>query len=512
MKHSLVGRAVGYADLARHARKLRSTDEIVRRNAEVHLTARMGRLRGLPQKIGQILSMGREDDLAQAASNMTDSAEPLPFEDIESELEEAWGLPIDDVVGSMDRRGLAASLGQVHRAELLDGREVAVKVQYPNIRQATRNDLKMLGWLSAPVGDLRRGFDINAYRAEILRDLEEELDYRVEAEHQRRYRDACTKLPGWIVPEVVDSLSSDKVLVTRWVDGQRIEEAMNWPAEERFRLADTLIKGFLSMLFGAGRLHADPHPGNYRFLRSSDGPRVVLYDFGSVANISLEHRLAILKLIQITAQCQGDPFKLLVALGFDEQLLSPIRSKLAAVCRTLFEPFCVPGKFDVSNWNRAERMEHILGDDRWNFRMSAPAHLILVMRAFSGLCFYLERLGEPVSWSLAVRPHLEEFQAALAGVDVSAPAQQEGVFESIAKHLKIRVTQDNVQKVALTFPSSAVDGLGDLMGEELVQRIESQNLDLNAIVRRARETAYRAQELFVIEESAGKRGVRVWLE
>ena len=88
-------------------------------------------------------------------------------------MEKAWGAPLDSVVQTIDRNGLAASLGQVHRAVLRDGREVAVKVRYPGIRKAVMNDLKVLGWLSAPVGDLRRGFDLNDYRAEIVRNLDD---------------------------------------------------------------------------------------------------------------------------------------------------------------------------------------------------------------------------------------------------------------------------------------------------------------------------------------------------
>ena len=512
MRQSLVGRGVGYVDLARQARKMRSKDETVRANAQKHLSMRLGKLRGLPQKIGQILSMSRDEDLAEATQNLTDGAEPLPFREVEPILRETWELPVEDVVASIDPHGLAASLGQVHRAELPDGREVAVKVQYPGIRKAVKADLRMLGWLSSPVGDLRRGFDMNAYRSEILRDLEEELDYRVEAKHQQRFQQILAGLPEWIVPQVIDEYCGEKVLVTSWVEGEQIEDATRWPANDRFELATTLLRGFLHMLFREGLIHGDPHPGNYRFRRAAEGPQVILYDYGSVTSLSPDHRLALLKLIEITMRRKGDPFKPLAALGFDERLLLPIRDKLAAVCSVLFDPFRAPGQYDLSQWKRAERMEDILGADRWNFRMSAPAHLIFIMRAFAGLCYYLDKLGANVAWSIALQPHLDEARHLLDDFDVSAPPTQAGTFDSIARHLKICVTEKGQQKVALTFPCAAIDDIANLMGDELCARVQAQGQEIDAIVRRVRAQAYVPQDLFEFQETDSSNGVRVWLE
>ncbi len=510
---TILTRSVGYVDLARRARQAKhGTDEIIRDNARIHLAERMGKLRGLPQKIGQILSMSEDTDGAGAFQTLTDSAQPLPFTEIEPVLERAWNSPLDRVVRMIDREGLAASLGQVHRAVLRDAREVAVKVRYPGIRKAVMNDLKVLGWLSAPVGDLRRGFDLNDYRAEIVRNLDEELDYRVEAGHQRHYRVLAAHMPAWIVPEVLTELSNDEVLVSTWVAGERIDDVAHWSATHRSELATVMVRGFCRMLYGHGVLHADPHPGNYRFVRTAGGPKVVLYDYGSVTRLSSVRRLALLKLIEMSGARQGDPFKPLAVLGFNEQLLAPIRHKLAAVCSVLFEPFCHPGKYDMSAWRRAQRISDILGDDRWNLRMAGPAHLIFVVRAFKGLTYYLDKLGADVSWYHAIRPYLNENRAALAGFDVSAPPQQAGTFGCLADHLRVQVTEDGSTKVSLTFPAMAVDNLDALMGEDLARRVRDKGADLADIVRDARHTSYRPQELFCLQEADGARAVRVWLE
>ncbi|MFQ5489969.1 MAG: ABC1 kinase family protein [Phycisphaerae bacterium] len=509
----MLRRNLGYLDLARQARKAtQAADAQVRENARLHLVERMGRLRGLPQKIGQMLSLSDDEDQARAFAPLTDRAEALPFDQIQPLLEQAWNAPLDAVVTAIDPQGLAASLGQVHRATLPDGRTVAVKVRYPGIRRAVLTDLKTLGWLSVPVGDLRRGFDLHQYRAEIARNLDEELDYRTEARHQHAYREHLSAEPGWKVPGVVTHLSTDDVLVSEWVDGDRIEAVEDWPVADRSSLARTLIRGFCRMLFKHGQIHADPHPGNYRFARAPAGPEIVLYDFGSVAPLSLQHRLALMKLIQMTAVQQGDPYPQLIALGFDPRLLGPIREKLPAVCTVLFEPFSQPVKFNLDRWQCSQRLADVLGDDRWNFRMAGPAHLLLILRAFRGLTYYLNRLGQDVSWYHALRPHLAEHESALAAVEPHSADASPSDLGTLAKTLRIRVTQNGSTKVALTFPALAVEDIGDLIDDQLARRIRDRGIDLQAIVRRARASAYRPQELFTLDEHADDKCIRTWLE
>lgn len=513
MKSGMLTRGAGYIDMARHGRRLRSADEAVRAHAQRHLAARMGRLRGLPQKIGQMLSMSADDGKADAFAPLTDHAEPLPLADIEAILRESWGRDPKEIYSFIEPEGLAASLGQVHRAQLRDGRAAAIKVQYPGIRQAVMNDLKMLGWLSAPVGDLRRGFDLAGYRQEILRDLEAELDYRTEAENQARFVSIAPELPGWIVPELIPEHCTERVLVSRWVVGERIEEAATWPQAQRDQIAAALVRGFFNLLFGHGLIHADPHPGNYRFRRTPDGPAIVLYDYGSVMTLKPDEVVALLKLIEMTARKKGDPLGPMLSLGFRGELLKPMRAKLPALCAAMLEPFCMEAKYDLTRWRRSERIADILGDDRWNFRMSGPPNFIFVMRAFCGLTYYLEKLDAPVSWGIALRPYLAMHRQALNvwRCDVQDEGPTAG-FAGMAKLLKIRVTERGATKVALTFQSDAVDDLDELMDEELTKRVRSQGIDVAAIVRRVRQSAFVPQELFAIAETDGQRAVRVWLE
>lgn len=511
MSTSFLGRAWDYVDLARQAFKLRaSSQESIRDAARSHLAQRMGRLRGLPQKIGQIMSMNTATgDEADPFAPLTNAAPALPFDEIAPLIEQAWSATLADTVSYIDQCGLAASLGQVHRAKLKDGRDVAIKVRYPGIREAVMNDLSVLGWIAAPMRVLRGGFDLADYRAAILRDIEEELDYRVEAMHQSRYASRAAELPGFRVPRVITRLSNESVLVSEWCENESIDVAATWSIDSRRTIARSLLTGTLHMLLRHGYVHADPHPGNVRF---ASPDQIVLLDYGSVARFGESHRTALLALIQMTRNQHGDPYPALLELGFNETLLAPLRAKLPALCAVLFEPFCTSAPYPLAEWRRAERIADILGDDRWNFRVSGPAELLFVLRVFGGLCYYLGRLGVDVNWSAAIEPHLAHSRDAVSQWLKSAGNSSRNEFASLARHLRVRVSQAGTTKVALTFPATAIDDLDQLMDADLRARLSRSSIDLASLVRGARQTGYAPQTVFELPETATARGVRVWLE
>ena len=415
MRRNLIGRTLGYAGLARSARKLkRDRDVAVRSNARLHIVARMGKLRGLPQKFGQMVSLRGDPESAPIYEKLTDSAQPLPWKRIKKVLIKAWGGPIEKHVRWMDPNGMAASLGQVHRATLHDGRDVAVKVRYPGIRKAVMNDIKVLGLIAGQSLGLPSGLDFADFRAEILRNLDEELDYRKEADHQRRYRAMAADRPEWVIPEVVNELSNDETLVSVWESGDRIGDAAEWPENDRRRLAVALLDGFMRMLIHHGVVHADPHPGNYRFGNSDDRTRIILYDFGSVATVTPDHRLALLKLLDVATHGRGDPYCAFTALGFGESHLQPIRDELPQMCKALFQPLYEPNRFKLQWGQVAGAATAAAGNGVMRLWLHLPAHLLFVMRAFNGLRFYHERLRIEVSWSDILAPYIAEHRAALA--------------------------------------------------------------------------------------------------
>jgi predicted unusual protein kinase regulating ubiquinone biosynthesis (AarF/ABC1/UbiB family) len=487
------------------------TDE-ARRRARKHLIERMGRMRGLPQKLGQIMGFSHCDtESAEDYSVLQEAAEPLTLDTIQPILETEWGRPMDQVVRDIAPDASAASLGQVHRAILHDGREVAIKIQYPGIRDAVLLDLKMLGWLSVPVGNLGRGFDIAGYRDAILSDIERELDYRQEAEFQRHFVAWASQDPFLAVPQVIGELCTSKVLVSHWEEGDHWREVQNsWTQEQQRRLGVRLVRFFHEGLFQRGLLHADWHPGNLRFRRTGGDVQLLLYDFGCVYRPSDEYRLALLRLIRATRRQDEPPYPLFLKLGFRDDYLQAMGKKLPALCKVLFEPYTTDYPYDLRDWHLGERIGDVLGEDRWNFRIAGPAGLVFLLRAFHGLLYYVEGLQTRTAWSGVVDPLFEQFAGDLRNLDIERSSQSVDGFGGLARHLRIRVSENGCTKAQITYRAAIIDNLKAIIDDELQERIERQGVNLNELVAGVRRRCYAPGEVFRLVE--GAKEVVVWLE
>ena len=176
----------------------------------------------------------------------------------------------------------AASIGQVYRARLHDGREVAVKVQYPGVAAAVRADLWNLGLIIRAAKRFAPGLDAKATAFELRERISEELDYEHEAQVQRAFARRWRGHPFIVVPTVVTDLSRPRVLVTEWIDGIGFEQVKKAPRATRDHVGEVVLRFFYGSLYRFGQFSGDPHPGN--FLLMHDG-RVAFLDFGMTKTI-----------------------------------------------------------------------------------------------------------------------------------------------------------------------------------------------------------------------------------
>lgn len=255
----------------------------------------LGELKGGAMKFGQALSVFESalpEEVAgpyrAALTKLQDAAPPMPTRTVHGVLEERLGEEWRELFLEFeDKPAAAASIGQVHRAVWHDGREVAVKVQYPGAGEALLSDLTQLSRFARLLGPLIPGMDIKPLINELRDRVSEELDYSLEAQAQREHAEVFAGDPDVVVPCVVHQ--SDQVLVTEWIDGIPLSEVIADGTEEQRNRAGQLLARFLfSGPARTGLLHADPHPGNFRLLPGADdekGPeswRLGVLDFGTV--------------------------------------------------------------------------------------------------------------------------------------------------------------------------------------------------------------------------------------
>jgi predicted unusual protein kinase regulating ubiquinone biosynthesis (AarF/ABC1/UbiB family) len=251
------------------------------------IVAALGTMKGAAMKLGQVMSFldvglvpeeHREEFQAELAK-LRDAAPTVSFKQMRKVIEDDLEEPISKVFAEFDEEPIAAaSIGQVYRATLAeDGREVAVKVQYPGVAAAVRADMQNLDMIMRLLKRMTPGLNVKALGQEIQERIAEELDYELEAQNQRALARIYRGHPFIVVPEVVSELSRERVLVSEYVSGVGFEEFKEYPAEQRDRIGEIVFRFFLGCLYRHRQFSGDPHPGNFILL--ADG-RVAFLDFG----------------------------------------------------------------------------------------------------------------------------------------------------------------------------------------------------------------------------------------
>ena len=266
-----------------------SHDAMARRQLETakQIVAVLGSMKGAAMKLGQVMSFldvglvpeEYREEFQHELAKLRDAAPTVSFKQMRRVIEEDLEEPLDEIFEDFEEEPIAAaSIGQVYRARLReDGREVAVKVQYPGVAGAVRADLQNLDMIMRVLKRMTPGLDVKAIAEEIRERIVEELDYELEAQNQRSLARIFAGHPFIVVPQVVSGLSRERVLVSEFVRGVGFEELKGRPQAERDRIGEIVFRFFLGCLYRHRQFSGDPHPGN--FLLLEDG-RVAFLDFG----------------------------------------------------------------------------------------------------------------------------------------------------------------------------------------------------------------------------------------
>jgi predicted unusual protein kinase regulating ubiquinone biosynthesis (AarF/ABC1/UbiB family) len=393
--------------------------ELQARTAE-QLFRVLGELKGGAMKFGQAMSVfeaALPENLAgpyrETLTRLQESAPPLPARSVHRVLAREFGSDWRDRFESFeDRPSAAASIGQVHRAVWHDGRDVAVKVQYPGAGDALLADLNQIGRLSRLVGVLVPGLDVKPLVTELRARVAEELDYELEASSQARFAAAYADDPDFLVPRVVDQ--TGHVLVSDWVGGLPLSKVISAGTTEQRDRAGLLLARFLfSGPERAGLLHADPHPGNFRL--HEDG-RLVVLDYGAVNRLpdGLPTAIGPLLRLAIEGDAQG-VFDGLRAEGFVRPGMQLDADRVLAYV----EPILAPAHDETfrfsRTWLRAQAVR--IGSPRspaysTGLQFNLPPEYLLIHRVTTGAIGVLCQLEAEAPWRAELERWLPGFAVA----------------------------------------------------------------------------------------------------
>jgi ubiquinone biosynthesis protein len=265
-------------------------------------------------KFGQVLST-RPDivppEYIAALESLQDAVEPFSFAEAERIVEDELGGRISKIFQTFESTPLAAaSLGQVHRAVLRDGREVVVKVQRPNVREEVRKELEAFKDIAETLEahtDFGRKMNLVGAIEQARITLTNELNYLQEARNAEIFRQSLAEFPQIYIPAVIKDLTTAKVLTTELVHGKKVSKLtpLQMIDHDYADLAKVITEAYLKQICVDGFWHSDPHPGNV-FVRDLDGePQIVLIDFGMVSRISREFQDEIIKLLLAISSNRG---------------------------------------------------------------------------------------------------------------------------------------------------------------------------------------------------------------
>ena len=373
--------------------------EIQQRSAEQVFRV-LGELKGGAMKFGQALSVfeaALPDNLIgpyrEQLVRLQEAAPPMDPETTRGVLTTQLGADWASRFRSFEEvPAAAASVGQVHRAIWADGREVAVKIQYPWAEAAIRADLRQIRRLSRALGGLVSGIDVRPLMDEMRDRLLEELDYELEAGAQQAFVRAFADDDAIVIPDVVDA--SPQVLISEWLEGTPLSRVIASGTQEERDHAGLLFSRFhFSSPGRAGLLHADPHPGNYRI--TPDG-RLGVLDFGAAAR--LPDGLPASVGIVLQAALEGDREGMLEGLraeGFVKESVDLDADELYEYLSPFVEPARVEYFQFSREWMRGEfqRVNDPRGEGATGLKINLPPSYLLIHRVWLGAIAILSQLG-----------------------------------------------------------------------------------------------------------------------
>jgi predicted unusual protein kinase regulating ubiquinone biosynthesis (AarF/ABC1/UbiB family) len=381
-------------DLKNLSTKIKVTTEIVQT---------MGEMKGAMMKLGQMISISDDiilpKEITELFKNLQKSAPPMAKSEIQKVFIKNFNKLPEDIFLDFNYHSIAAaSIGQVHQAKLPDGTLVAIKIQYPKIVEAIKNDFSNLHKIDTLVKLLIPGKpNIDTLIAELKTSLLEECDYLIEYEKMIFFKNAYKDLfPLITIPEVYRDFSTKEILTMEWVSGDSFEETLAYDQVTKNKLGQELYDCFLFSLWELGNLHTDPQNGNYLFHQD----KIIMLDFGSTRQFGKEFLKLYCELfLSIENNLPQEYFRTTKSLDiFEDKEEESLMLKHFDIIVNLYKPFMTPGKSVIPDTNPLQFFKEFIKDIELSGRKSPRQEFLLLDRSTFGLYLKLKAWKSEIDW------------------------------------------------------------------------------------------------------------------
>ena len=373
----------------------------------------LARMRGAAMKMGQLISMDTGDvlppELAQIMARLRDNADHMPPKQLKRVLTDNWG---DGWLRRFERFDVhpvaAASIGQVHRAQTRDGRDLAIKVQYPGVRRSIDSDIDNVMSMVRMAGLIPDGMEIAPLLAEAKRQLHQEADYEREGAYLARFGTLLESEPDYVVPVQHPDLTTSDILSMSFMPGVAIETLETADQTTRDRVAGLLIRLVLREIFEFNVIQSDPNFANYRY--DPDGGRIVLLDFGAAVEVDKTLVARYRKLLQAGMSKDHDALRqAAIDIGFFTQdTRADHADAVLNMMEIVFASLRRPGSYDFSSTEAVGMLRDAgmeMSQDR-EFNHIPPVETLFLHRKLAGIYLLAHRLRAKLDVRALIEPYL----------------------------------------------------------------------------------------------------------
>lgn len=479
-------RVINYLDMAFKGTLAKALPSgLVKQHVENSLNQSLKNMRGVPSKIHQIKSMKEMEATRPSA---------YPIEELLEQTPELFQIldqcHLSDIVKT-------ASLGQVHFLDHPSYGEVALKIRYPGAADWMKMDNKMMELSMEAFSTFKNGFSTEAYKQFFTEELLHELDYHREFQTQLRFYDYWKKEnPSIITPKPFQC--GDGYLLMSLEEGVELKEFLtrSTPGQKK-QAQNLLLEFYFKSIFNLGLIHADPNIGNIHFRLKDSEVELIVYDYGTVFEFEPTQRFALLNIFNQVMQSDENLLPNLVLLGFTVSNLNDFKELLLPTFQILLEPFVSDFAYDLSKWNRKNRISDLLMEKRFQFMATAPVELFPLMRAFHGILFYCENLNDKVYSRGVINDLIKKYKPELMKTNVSS-------LGISTKQLCIQVTQNGVQKVKLHFPLKAIHQLENIIPPSILDKLKADKVSIEELKLKALKSGFMKMTLFQLKENSSE--------